>query len=312
MNFQLGKRKSGFIIGINTLCIDCITTVDHFPKEGQAVRGLSQARYPGGKGPNAVLAAHKAGALAKFYSTVHPDDAQFLIKNLQENGIDISGIKLSEKTQTVIASITQHIETGDHTVVTCNGRHEITAEMISDTEFSYDSTLMLQAKLAEEALSELINRAYQNGSAITMNMSPVKKLDKCLIDKLDILVINEYEALDILNIYKISNNNRDEDIAQDIASYFGTVTVLTRGAKGVLVAKPDEPLKIYPAIKIKKVISTLGAGDTFFGVLTARLHLGDELDSAIKKAIAASAIACTKPEPQSCPDLDEIMTLLLK
>ena len=310
MNLHHRKRKSGVIIGINTLCIDCITIVDRFPKEGQAVRGLSQIRYPGGKGPNAILAAHKAGASTKFYSTVHPDDAQFLIKNLQESGIDISCIKLSEKTQTVIANITQHTETGDHTVVTLNGHHEITADMISNTEFTPDNTLMLQAKLPEETLSKLINLAYQNDCAITMNMAPVKKLDKSLISKLDLLVINEHEALDILNIYKISNNKRNEDSAQDIASYFGVITVLTRGAKGVILAKPDEPVKIYPAIRIKKVASTLGAGDAFFGVLTARLHLGDELDSAIQKSIAASAIVCTKLEPQSCPDIDEIMILL--
>ena len=180
MKSQLGNKRSGFVIGINTLCIDCITTVTNFPKEGQAVRGINQEKFPGGKGPNAILAAKKAGVPAKFYSTVNPDDAPFLIKNLQDSGIDISGIKLSKETQTVIANITQHIVTGDHIVVTFNGRHEITADMISDTEFTPDNTLMLQAKLPEEILANLINRASLGGTTITLNMCPVKRLKRNL------------------------------------------------------------------------------------------------------------------------------------
>jgi len=298
--------KPGFVIGINTLCIDCITTVESFPKEGQAVRGLTQERYPGGKGPNAILAVQKSGAKAKFYSTVNPVDAPFLLKNLQKNKIDISGVRQSEKTQTAIANVTQHIMTGDHTVVTFNAQHEITSDIIDESDFSPDNTLMLQSKLPENTISKLIIKASHAGCKITMNMCPVKKLDKKLIGKLNILVINEHEAGEIVKFYKISNKDQDEVIAQDIADYFGIQTIITRGHKQVILAEPNQPIKTFPVIKLDKVISTLGAGDGFFGMLTGRLHSGDSLDMAINKAIIASAIICTRLAPQSCPDIKEI------
>ncbi len=310
MKFKVGTKRQGFVIGINTLCIDCITTVNRFPEEGQAVRGISQERFPGGKGPNAILAVKKAGAPAKFYSTVHPDDAIFLLKNLKANGIDTKGIKQSESTQTVIANITQHVESGDHTVVTFNGHHEIAAEMIDTDDFNEHNTLMLQAKLSEETLEKLINLADKTNCAITMNLSPVKKIKEDLVKKLDILVINEHEARDINKLYDISNKNQDEELTKELAGYFNVVTVVTRGAKDVLLAVPGNELKIYPSIKVDKVVSTLGAGDAFFGVLTGRLHLGEDIDAALKHAITAGAIVCTKAAPQSCPEIEEIKSLL--
>ena len=307
MRFQEGKAKTGLIIGINTLVIDCITLVERFPIEGQAVRGLSQERYPGGKGPNAILAAHKAGAPAKFYSTVHPEDAAFLVKNLKDNEIDISGIKLSEETQTVIANITQNIKTGDHTVVTINGKHDISAEMVSEADFNSENTFLLQAKLSEDILSTLISKADQINCAIVLNFCPVKKLDQKIVSKVDLIVINEHEAREICNLYQISNSSEDKEITKDIASFFKVTTIMTRGPKEVILANQDSALKIYPAIKLDNVVSPLGAGDAFVGVLTARLHLGDNFDTAIKKAIIASSIVCTEYAPQSCPAIKEII-----
>ena len=77
-----------------------------------------------------------------------------------------------------------------------------------------------------------------------------------------------------------------------------------------MLARPGQRIKSYSTIKLDNVVSTLGAGDAFFGVLTARLHLGDDLDTAIKKAIIASTIVCTNFAPQSCPDIEEIENFL--
>lgn len=306
MSINNRTSKTGYIIGINALVIDCITLVDRFPNEGQAVRGSTQERYPGGKGANAIIAAHKVGVPAKFYTTVHPNDAAFLLKNLKEVGIDISGAMLSEKTDTVIANIAQNTKTGDHTVVTFNGRHEISAEMVAASDFAPNNTLMLQAKLSDDILYALINKAHLANCDITFNFCPVKKLDQEIFSKLKFIVVNEHEAYEIVHLYGIPHNGKDEDIAKNIAAFFKVTTIVTRGSKSIILARKDSSLITYPAIELDNVVSPIGAGDAFFGVLTALIHLGEDMEIAIKKAIVASAIVCTKYAPQSCPSLEEI------
>ena len=48
--------------------------------------------------------------------------------------------------------------------------------------------------------------------------------------------------------------------------------------------------KLIPAKKVKTVVDTTGAGDTFNGVLVACIANGDTLQSACEKANIASAI----------------------
>ena len=56
---------------------------------------LGVERFPGGKGLNQSISASLAGTRVKHYGSVGPD-GNLLLNALQEAGVDISGISVSE------------------------------------------------------------------------------------------------------------------------------------------------------------------------------------------------------------------------
>ena len=61
-----------------------------------------------------------------------------------------------------------------------------------------------------------------------------------------------------------------------------------------------------------EALDTTAAGDTFCGVLVASLSQGDTLGTALRRASAAAAIACTRLGAQaSIPTRAEVDALLL-
>jgi ribokinase len=68
--------------------------------------------------------------------------------------------------------------------------------------------------------------------------------------------------------------------------------VVTQGADGVLLISGDS-IRHVPAPSVN-VRDTTGAGDTFNGVLAARLAAGDDLSMAVPYAVAAAALSVTE------------------
>jgi ribokinase len=60
-----------------------------------------------------------------------------------------------------------------------------------------------------------------------------------------------------------------------------------------------------------EAVDTTAAGDTFCGTLVAALAQGDDFAAALRRASAASALACTRAGAQtSVPTRDEVERLL--
>ena len=67
--------------------------------------------------------------------------------------------------------------------------------------------------------------------------------------------------------------------------------IVTLGSKGCYVKSLDNT---YPSLNIKNVVDTTGAGDTFNGVLAARMAEGRHLEPAVITAICASGVSVTQ------------------
>jgi ribokinase len=70
------------------------------------------------------------------------------------------------------------------------------------------------------------------------------------------------------------------------------IVVVTRGAAGVSVSRSDGRRGEIASISVE-VVDTTGAGDAFCGNFAARLAAGDDLDTAVRWAVAAGALAVT-------------------
>ncbi|TIQ83325.1 MAG: ribokinase, partial [Mesorhizobium sp.] len=90
----------------------------------------------------------------------------------------------------------------------------------------------------------------------------------------------------------------------------GTV-VITLGAEGCLVLGPDRVGSLRLPAPCVEALDTSGAGDVFCGCLAGGLAKGMSVAPALKFALAAAAIAVTRPGTLiSCPSASEMAALI--
>jgi ribokinase len=97
--------------------------------------------------------------------------------------------------------------------------------------------------------------------------------------------------------------------ATALARLTGDAVVATMGADGALLANAGA-IEHFPGHRVAAV-DTTGAGDTLTGVLAASLAQGYELRASVRRAVAAAALAVTKPGARAgMPTTAEIERLM--
>ena len=186
---------------------------------------------------------------------------------------------------------------------------------------------------------------------IAYNPSPFKSelITKELLSKIDLLIVNEGEALDVANhllknshqqdlIDKINQINKSNvtnstgdnhtllvevflKLAIELQKLINPdnvqIIVITMGSKGsIYIAKnsgggSQTTPQFIKSRKVEKVIDTTGAGDTFFGAIVLNLALGKLIDYAIKFATTASSLTIQKKgAAEGIPSYEEVMEIL--
>ena len=114
---------------------------------------------------------------------------------------------------------------------------------------------------------------------------------------------NRTELADIAEALNFADAGGDqlplETHARELSARTGAPVIVTLGADGALLVADGvaERIPSPPAV----VRDTTGAGDTFNGVLAARLAAGDDLRVAVRAAVAAASHSVTQPGARSSP-----------
>lgn len=139
--------------------------------------------------------------------------------------------------------------------------------------------------------------------AVVLNAAPARALDAALLDQVDVLIVNEGELASITGSHG--------PVRDGLARLQVPLVVVTLGARGCCARQGNTHL-LQPAFAIEPV-DTTGAGDTFCGVLVAALDRGMLLPDALRRASAASALACTRAGAQTAiPDNAAVDALLAR
>jgi ribokinase len=145
-------------------------------------------------------------------------------------------------------------------------------------------------------------RARAAGATTVLTPAPVAEPGD-LLELTDILVPNAGEACELAGVAD------PVDAARALSRRAATV-VMTRGRDGALIASGGEVVAEVPS-RVVQAVDTTGAGDTFTGVLVARLAAGDALEAAARAGAVAASIAVTRPgASSSMPTRDEIARAL--
>lgn len=300
------------IIVIGSSNMDFIAKVKDFPKAGETIKGVSYFQAMGGKGANQALAAHRLGGDVKFITSLGKDtNGLNALEYYKKEGLDASFSFIADNAPSGVAMIWVD-EKGENSIVIISGANEkLSSEYIHEieNEILEADLIVLQMEIPYDTVKTVCDIAYENNKRILLNVAPARKLDADIIQKTDILVVNETEAETISG--EIMEHIGEEGVVDKLLDLGVKTVVLTLGKRGCILKNDQVHLRV-PAFTVKTT-DTTGAGDTFCGALAAELSKGHGWHEALEFASAAAAICVTRMGAQpSIPTETEVHDFLKK
>jgi ribokinase len=276
---------------IGSVNLDIVARVHALPSPGETVSGGVLAHYPGGKGANQALAARKLGAEVAMFGCVGNDSAAGqALSLLKANHVDLRGVTILDGVATGVALIVVDAAGENQIVVTPGANASVSPSTLADLSGDYDATLC-QLELPVETISYLADTVT---GLFCINLAPAKPMPQDVLNRADILVVNETEAAfygDQLNGLK-------------------ALIIHTLGADGAVAFQNGKEIARSASPGVVPV-DTTGAGDTFVGAFIVAFLSEGSVARALAYGCAAGAAATLKAGAQtSMPGRDEVEALL--
>ncbi len=293
------------ILSFGSLNIDYVYSVPHFVKKGETLSAKELNVYTGGKGLNQSIALARAG-VETYQAGAIGTDGMFLLEQLKEAGVKTDLVKILDDVRTGNAII-QNDDEGDNCIVLFGGANQaITKEQVDEAfkDFTNEDYLLIQNEINE--LSYIVEKAKEEEMKIILNPSPMnEKIMKLPLDQIDYFILNEIEAMQILEMDKPEEID-GKYIASLLHEKFKDATiVLTLGSEGSVCISDDE--YVEQSIYKVKAIDTTAAGDTYTGYFISGILNGKTIKESMDIASKASAIAVTRQgAAPSIPVLEEV------
>lgn len=281
------------------------------PVPGETVLGTSFKPGPGGKGSNQAVAAHRAGGNVKLVTKLGRDAFGQMAQDFYKGeGMDTTHLLIDDEHETGAALILVSEETSQNMINVIIGAcgcvtHEDverSRELIAKADY-----LLLQLEINLDALAEVIQVAYENGTKIILNPAPAQAIPDELLSKVHMVTPNETEACtltgvevtDIASAHKAAEVFLEKGVQQ---------VVITMGSMGVYCTDGKRE-ELYARIPVQAV-DTTGAGDAFNGGFVKALADGWDLFEAAKYGNCTGALSVTKlgtaPAMPYQKDIDEL------
>ncbi len=283
-----GPRRRVVVVGSSNQ--DIVVTVPRLPSPGQTVIGDSITLLPGGKGANQAVAAARVGADVVFVSAVGKDDGgRQTVDSLRAEGIDSSTVLLYDDQPTGTAVVLVS-EDGENEIAIVQGANAALSgadvrKALGQLEIGPGDVCLISFEIEDEAVTEAAVCAAERGARLLVNPAPARTLNDRILAAKPLLLPNSSEA-------EALSGRTGDAAAHRLHELTSAPVIVTRGGDGVLIIDGTEERHV-PALRVEAV-DTTGAGDTFAGVLAARLAADDELDDAVGYAVVAAALSVTK------------------
>lgn len=287
------------IFNFGSINIDHVYQVPHFVRPGETLTSSHYQKILGGKGANQSIALAKAKCQVVHVGAISQQD-NALLNELSDCGINTQHVaQLETPTGHAIIQVNQDAENA--IVLFAGANHALTQVQIDDVmqQSNDDDWVLLQNETNH--IESIISSAKTRGLTIAYNPAPMdKQLVTSVINNIDILIVNEVEAMDLLNVASIDDAKRK--LQQD---YAHLIVIMTLGAQGVCYIHGDELIEV--AAYNVAAVDTTAAGDTFIGYCLSGLMAKQDIKHILSTACGASAICVTRTgASSSIPSFDEV------
>ncbi len=289
------------VIVVGNAALDTTLEVDRLPRPGESILVRAVREDLGGKGLNQAVAAARAGASVAFCAAIGDDGASEEIRaRLAQEGIYAGGVR-REPGPTDRTTVFVMPDAENAIATSARNARSLRAADIAGTvgEAKRGDILLMQGNLTMKTTLAAAKEAQSHGAVVILNPSPIADDYTELWPHTDIAVVNADESV------MLSGMTDAESGARRIVGDGADAVVVTRGAQDVILVERNSIA--YIDVPFVDAIDTTGAGDVFCGVFVAGVDAGLSRVDAIERAVAAAAIAVTRPGAiASIPRRDEL------
>ena len=286
----------GRIVVLGSLNTDLVTMVPHLPRPGETVLGDALHTFPGGKGANQAVAAARLGGRVSMVGRVGADPfGAALVEQLVDAGVDTRGVTRDPALPTGTALIVVD-SAGQNQIAVAPGVNQAVGEEEVAGALAMlgpDDLLLVQLEVPLAAVREAV---LQTRAAVLLNAAPPLRLDGNLLQRLDVLVVNETEA-EVLFARTVTGPEAAAEVTSIARAAGVDLAIVTLGAAGAVFGDGRSSELVAP-FRVQAVDAT-AAGDAFVGALAVALTAGTPASAAVRLANAAGAAATTRRGAQS-------------
>lgn len=297
------------IVVVGSLNADLVVRVQRLPGPGETVPGSELTVLPGGKGANHAAAAGRLGGDVALLGRVGDDPhGRLLLDAAASADVDTRAVARLPGVATGTAVIAVDAA-GENTIIVspgANGRlapDDLDAGLVGSA-----GVLCLCLEIPQETVLAAARIAHAGGATVVLNLSPSAPVPAELLALVDVLLVNDHEAADLLGPDVPAAGW--PAVGDALAARGVARAVVTLGAHGAVVLDPSaagsQRVVAVPAVPVEAV-DTTGCGDAFTGALAVRLAAGESLVDAARFAARVGAVAATRRGAQSSyPTLAEL------
>lgn len=268
------------LYNLGSINLDHFYQVAHLPAPGETILAENHSTGLGGKGANISVAAAQAGADVVHIGAVGPEGT-WATTRLRALGVTTDHIaKVDAPTAHAIINVDPAGENAITVFPGANMKQSLNRLESALSGAAPGDMLLLQNET--NAAPEAARLAREKGLKVLYAAAPFEpKATAALLPLTDILVLNAVEFAQL----KAATGLNPDALGPD-------TVIVTEGARGgsAITTAGEIRFAAFPA----EALDTTGAGDTFTGYLAAALHEGQQLESALRLAAAASALKVTK------------------
>ncbi|WP_250027398.1 ribokinase [Paractinoplanes maris] len=286
------------IVVVGSANMDLVGLAPRLPRPGETVLGDDFVMMAGGKGANQAIAAARAGGQTVFLGAIGSDAFGVnLNARLNGAGVDMQHVRTSYGPSGVAVIMVDR--DGENSILVAPGANNTFVGLTEAEQaaIAAGDVLLCQQEIPVETVVTAARTARAGGTRMILNAAPARELPGELLENVDLLVVNEVEALMVAGGDTI-----------DVPKLLSLVprVVLTLGGAGSRYADREGRDETVPAFPVE-VTDTTAAGDAFTGALAVAWGEGRDLVEAVRWANAAGA-ACVRRVGASnaLPTRDEI------
>lgn len=256
------------ILGVGIATLDIINTVEDYPQENTEIRATSQRFCRGGNVTNTLTVLSQFDN-ACFWSGVLCDeyDAQYILDDLSQNNIDFGFCQTLSSGKMPTSYILSNQKNGSRSIVHYRDLPELSFAHFKTLDLSQFHWIHFEGRAINET-KQMLAWCHCHYPSIPVSIEIEKQRDSLdeIFDLADVYLYSKAFSLscgyDKANIFL--EKEREKSPHADLICAWGE-----QGAYALI----EDTIMHCNAYPPKKIIDTLGAGDTFnAGIIQARLN----------------------------------------